>query len=590
MSSQHLYTSKFLAEAKVVSPSDQDRFVAKASLKPLRAMLPPDVNPEESPDLLFFSCNGAVGGMINKNGDGITNETALAIYKTAKLKFVSVEHDRDQVVGAILYPGLSRFGSSEVLTEAEAATLQEPVNMSFAGILWKVINPMIAKYITNMTDGGDSLSVSWEIAFSAYNIAVGSKNLFDAKIITPEDASFGAYDKLLVASGGNGRAPNGDPVFRVISGNPIILGYSVVTAPAAEVKGILPILKAVEPVIPVEATPSLAEVTPEVAAEAAVDGALAKINDALTASVPAPETFSKSLLAAAGVGFSVSPKDLAEGLARVGASAANATESFDALLAAASKDFSQKSQEKNITPANPRVNLNRPNPMDIKTISDIEQNWAEICKMEATASVALIQEAIKKGSEEYVAKIEAEKAIVKTAEEAKASAEKRASELEVTLAEVRKQLEELNQRAVASELAAKYQERMASFDEEFDLDDEDRQIIASDIKELSDEAFEAYAKKCKKLMAGKAKKGVNPFAKKGEEDKEGAKHEKEEKEKEGCASTDIKAAIASVKAEGSTDAAPVNGVQIDQNLYAQMAAAFGASFKLDGKALSAPSK
>lgn len=218
--------------------------------------------------------------------------------------------------------------------------------------------------------------------------------------------------------------------------------------------------------------------------------------------------------------------------------------------------------------------------MDIKTISDIEQNWAEICKMEATASVALIQEAIKKGSEDYIAKIEAEKALVKTAEEAKASAEKRASELEVTIAEVRKQLEELNQRAVASELAAKYQERMASFDEEFDLDDEDRQIIASDIKDLTDEAFEAYAKKCKKLMAGKAKKGGNPFAKKGED-------KKEEKKDEGCASTDIKAAIASVK---SDDAAPVNGVQVDQDLYAQMAAAFGASFKLDGKALSAPSK
>ena len=534
MLSQYLYTSKFLAEAKVVSPSDQDRFVAKASLKPLRAMLPPDVNPEESPDLLFFSCNGAVGGMINKNGDGITNETALAIYKTAKLKFVSVEHDRDQVVGAILYPGLSRFGSSEVLTEAEAATLQEPVNMSFAGILWKVINPMIAKYITNMTDGGDSLSVSWEIAFSAYNIAVGSKNLFDAKIITPEDASFGAYDKLLVSSGGNGRAPNGDPVFRVISGNPIILGYSVVTAPAAEVKGILPITKAAEPVIPVEATPSLAEVTPKVAAETAVE----KLTEAVSEFVAEP------------------------------------------LLAAASENISHKSQEKNITPANPRVNLNRPITMDIKTISDIEQNWAEICKMEATASVALIQEAIKKGSEDYIAKIEAEKALVKTAEEAKASAEKRASELEVTIAEVRKQLEELNQRAVASELAAKYQERMASFDEEFDLDDEDRQIIASDIKDLTDEAFEAYAKKCKKLMAGKAKKGGNPFAKKGED-------KKEEKKDEGCASTDIKAAIASVK---SDDAAPVNGVQVDQDLYAQMAAAFGASFKLDGKALSAPSK
>lgn len=544
---EYRYTSRFKTSARIVSPSDQDRFVAKASIASLKGLLPIGINPEENPDLLYFAADGAVADMVNKNGDSITAETALAINHTAKHKFISTEHDRETVCGFILDTGFSRFGASEPLTKEEATALKEPFNMCVVGALWKVVNPMLTKYLTINGDavGSEALSLSWEIAFQSYSIAVGSKNLLDAKIVTTEDQNFGAYDKLLVANGGNGRAPNGEPVFRVITGSPVILGYSVVSNPAAEVKGILPILNAAEPVLPVEATPSLAEEIPvETVAAFAVE----------TAPVPIVALFPEPL------------------------------------LAAASKDFSQKSQEKNITSANPRVNLNRPNPMDIKTISDIEQNWAEICKMEATASVALIQEAIKKGSEEYVAKIEAEKAIVKTAEEAKASAEKRASELEVTLAEVRKQLEELNQRAVASELAAKYQERMASFDEEFELDDEDRQIIASDIKELSDEAFEAYAKKCKKLMAGKAKKGVNPFAKKGEEDKEGAKHEKEEKEKEGCASTEIKAAIASVKAEGSADAAPVNGVQVDQDLYTQMAAAFGASFKLDGKALSAPSK
>lgn len=540
---EYRYTSRFTTSARIVSPSDQDRFVAKASIASLKGLLPADIKPEENPDLLYFAADGATASLINRNGDGISAETALAINHTAKHKFISSEHDRTILNGFIIDTGFSRFGASEPLTKEEAATLKEPFNMCVVGALWKVVNPMLTKYLTINGDaiGSEALSLSWEIAFDRYHIAVGSKNLFDAKIITPEDPNFSAYEKLLVATGGNGRAPNGDPVFRVITGSPVILGYSVVASPAAEVKGILPITKAAEPVIPVEATPSLAEVAPEVAAEASVE------KPAETIAPPLSEP----------------------------------------LLAAASENISHKSQEKNITPANPRVNLNRPNPMDIKTISDIEQNWAEICKMEATASVALIQEAIKKGSEDYIAKIEAEKALVKTAEEAKASAEKRASELEVTVAEVRKQLEELTQRAAASELAAKYQERMASFDEEFDLDDEDRQIIASDIKELSDEAFEAYAKKCKKLMAGKAKKGVNPFAKKGEEDKEDMKHEKEEKEKEGCASAEIKAALASVKSE---DAAPINGVQVDQDLYAQMAAAFGASFKLDGKALSAPSK
>lgn len=546
---EYRYTSRFTTSARIVSPSDQDRFVAKASIASLKGLLPAGINPESNPDLLYFAADGAVAGMVNKNGDSITAETALAVNHTAKHKFISTEHDRETVCGFILDTGFSRFGSSEPVTPEEVVALKEPFNMSVVGALWKVINPMISKYLTINGDavGSEALSLSWEIAFDRYHIAVGSKNLFDAKIIASEDPNFGAYEKLLVSNGGNGRAPNGEPVFRVITGSPIILGYSVVGNPAAEVKGILPITKAAEPVIPVEPTSSLAETTPEVAVEATVEKPVETIAPPLS----------------------------------------------EPLLAAASENISHKSQEKNITPANPRVNLNRPITMDIKTISDIEQNWAEICKMEATASVALIQEAIKKGSEDYIAKIEAEKALVKTAEEAKASAEKRASELEVTVAEVRKQLEELTQRAAASELAAKYQERMASFDEEFDLDDEDRQIIASDIKDLTDEAFEAYAKKCKKLMAGKAKKGGNPFAKKEEDKKEGkdcCKATDDKDADDAKASADIKSAIASVKADGSSDAAPINGVQVDQDLYAQMAAAFGASFKLDGKALSAPSK
>jgi hypothetical protein len=224
--------------------------------------------------------------------------------------------------------------------------------------------------------------------------------------------------------------------------------------------------------------------------------------------------------------------------------------------------------------------------MEIKTISDIEQNWAEICKMEATASVALIQEAIKKGSEEYIAKLESEKALLTSAEEAKASAEKRASELEVSIAEVRKELEDLKLRAAASELASKYQDRMSSFEEEFDLDDEDRQIIASDIKDLSDEAFAAYMKKSKKLMAGKAKKFAL-FTKKDDK-KDDCGDDKKEDAK--ASATDIKAAIASAKSGGSNDSKTVNGVQVDEDLLAGLIKEFAASFKLDGKPLSAASK
>jgi hypothetical protein len=248
MSNEYRYVSRFTTSARIVSPSDQDRFVAKASIDSLKGLLPADIKPESNPDLLYIAASGAVSGMINKNGDGITAETALAINHTAKHKFISSEHDRNILNGFILETGFSRFGTSEPILIEEAATLTEPFNMCVVGVLWKVVNPMLSKYLLMNADavGSEALSLSWEIGFVSYNIAVGSKNLFDARIITPEDPAFASYDKLLVSNGGNGRSTVGDPVFRVIAGSPVILGYSIVASPAAEVKGILPITKNAE--------------------------------------------------------------------------------------------------------------------------------------------------------------------------------------------------------------------------------------------------------------------------------------------------------------------------------------------------------
>ena len=54
---------------------------------------------------------------------------------------------------------------------------------------------------------------------------------------------------------------------------------------------------------------------------------------------------------------------------------------------------------------------------------------------------------------------------------------------------------------------------MASLDEEFDLSDEDRKIIADDIKDLTEEIFAAYKNKMSVLMKEK-----NKAAKKAKED------------------------------------------------------------------------
>ena len=50
---------------------------------------------------------------------------------------------------------------------------------------------------------------------------------------------------------------------------------------------------------------------------------------------------------------------------------------------------------------------------------------------------------------------------------------------------------------------------MTYFDSEYDLTDADREVIASDIKSMDDEAFDSFASKMKVLLEGRQKYGGN---------------------------------------------------------------------------------
>jgi hypothetical protein len=176
--------------------------------------------------------------------------------------------------------------------------------------------------------------------------------------------------------------------------------------------------------------------------------------------------------------------------------------------------------------------------MKITKIEDITDSLLK----EATASsvVEFIAEEIKKANETFVAEKTEKENELKAANEKISTV---TAEHEV----VKKQVEELNQKlaTIEAEKLAKAQEeafnmRMASFDEEFDLSDEDRKVIASDIKDLNEEAFSAYKNKMAVLMKEK-----NKAAKKAKMDKEDLKDKGVDENKEDKNGKMIKSAIAS---------------------------------------------
>lgn len=71
-----------------------------------------------------------------------------------------------------------------------------------------------------------------------------------------------------------------------------------------------------------------------------------------------------------------------------------------------------------------------------------------------------------------------------------------------------------------------FNERMSSFDENYELSDKDREVIASDIKDLDDDGFKSYKDKMEVLLSEKNR--ANIAAKVETETEEEAKAETKE--------------------------------------------------------------
>ncbi len=139
--------------------------------------------------------------------------------------------------------------------------------------------------------------------------------------------------------------------------------------------------------------------------------------------------------------------------------------------------------------------------MKINSISDITDE--SLKQISASVVTDFISEEIKKASETFeVEKNQANEAIKASAEKA----ESLSKELEALKAEYQKVNEVLAEIQKENEAKAKqelFNQRMAGFDGEFELSAEEREIIASDICEMTEDAFAAYKKKMGVLLKGK---------------------------------------------------------------------------------------
>jgi hypothetical protein len=439
-----------------VVSEEKDKYLSVASLDKLRKFLP-EINTEDNVDLLPVAFDACVVNRVNKNGDVIDGETAAKIAKLFVNKPINIEHNRSQVIGCILSSNFSKFGTNESLAEVDVKSMKTPFNITLGGVIWKIVDRDLADQIE---ESNDPTSDNYMTISASWELGFNDYN-------------------IVVLDGPEKNIENGT----------IISDASQIDKLKNHLRGF---------------------------------GGSGKLGD--------DKFIYRQVLGKVvplGIGFTLNPAADVQGIAtppeqpikielKVNKSSeeAEVQEEKAAELAQEPVLASENtvSQEEKLDVKKERIY------MKITKIEDITDSLLK----EATASsiVEFVAEEIKKANETFLAEKSAKENELKAANE-------KISAVEAEHEAVKKQVVELTEKlaTIEAEKEAKAKEesfnlRMASLDEEFDLSDEDRKVIASDIKDLNEETFSAYKNKMSVLMKEKNKAYKKAMAEKMQKEKE----------------------------------------------------------------------
>lgn len=433
------FSSEILGSERVASFDKLG--ISHASLENLRPLIPPSIDLERNIDLMAVAFNAAVVNRFNKNDDGIDTSTALEIKDYFINKPTNIEHKKQIVVGHIISSSFSTFGDSQLLSDEEVRDTQDPFNIALGSVVYKTVNPRFSELLEAENEEYDNLiSTSWELGFNDYCLALGSKNLSEAEIVT-DPSQVKELSQYLRAFDGPGETNEGVEVNRLIVGEIFPLGIAFTSNPAADVKGVY-IKDGEEELVEEEAVAGIA-----------VDNTIFLTN---------LKKFNKK--------SSHCEKSDVNSFNNYTLMDSNILEKFEEILA---------------------------DKLDNKQFSE-----------EAVANVTRVfQEAIREKDEEYRAAKEAED---KAMAESAAKNEQLETDLELLkkqLAEAEAHLASIAEERAAAEAQESFNSRMAGLDSEFELGDEDREILASELKSLdtTEEAFASYLTKLRTVWATKSK-------------------------------------------------------------------------------------
>ena len=423
---KHKYTTTFSSVIKPVVSEERDKYLALASMVELEKFLP-DIDIEKNIDLLPVAFNAFVANRVNRNGDVVDTETAVAMHDSFINKPINIEHNRKSVVGTILTAGFSTFGTDESLTKDQVKETKEPFNVTLGGVIWKVVNSTLADKIESSSDPTSEdymgISASWELGFSDYNLVVlegEEKNIESGTEISDPDEVEKHMSKLK-GFGGKGKFDDNSSVYRKVINDVVPLGIGLTENPAADVQGVL-------------------------------------------------------------------------------------TENG----ANEQKALAEKSLKKETISQNTKntVKTRKVEAMKIENLKDITDESLQT--VTASAIHEFIKESLKKAADEYDTQKAEKEESLNDAREKHETLSKEHDSLKTQLEDIKAQLEKLEAEKTEKEKSEAFNQRMASYDERFNLTDEDRKVIAAQIKDLDEEQFTELDETLSVLLSSKAHSDDDP--------------------------------------------------------------------------------
>ncbi len=238
------YKTTFSSQLKCVVDSNTDKYLAKASLEKLKKFIP-EIDLDKQFDFLPISSVGFHINRANLNGDTVDTKTALEIKDYFIKKYISLEHNRaNGSFGLITNVTFTEFESDKELKEEEIKDKNFTFSAVIGGLIWKVLNPKLTEIIeeSNDPDSPNYLiaSISYELAFSDFNILKvkgSSKDIEDGEIITNKE-EISKIESYLTSNGGSGKIDENTRIYRILAGEVIPLGVSIVQRPANNSPGI----------------------------------------------------------------------------------------------------------------------------------------------------------------------------------------------------------------------------------------------------------------------------------------------------------------------------------------------------------------